>query len=223
MELNIYILLCRSLERLYNCRIVNSFFLLIFLDLIYQHNVLLPESPFAAIRVSIPTLNVLIIAIPSFDSYKIFFCDNFPTLGQRLRSQLRPLINNLKLNKVLPESQNHQAAHIRTPLSYQPPKSHHFNSSKEKTITRKLRTPIFRHYYCQICGSTSSYWTLHPPFYPSIINPISTCKSQAQINQAQTTATIKYTKISAIFRLYYKRITVTNYTCSTTINTARID
>ena len=54
-----------------------------FLDLIYQHNVIPPESPFAAIRDSIPTLNLLIIVVPSFTQYKIYYCDNCPTLGQR--------------------------------------------------------------------------------------------------------------------------------------------
>ena len=41
------------------------------LDLIYQHNVLPPKSAFAENRVSIPTLNLLIIVVPTFTSYKI--------------------------------------------------------------------------------------------------------------------------------------------------------
>ena len=52
-----------------------------FLNLIYQHNVLLSESPIAAIRVSIPNLNLLIIVVPTFTNYKIYYCDNCPTLG----------------------------------------------------------------------------------------------------------------------------------------------
>ena len=35
------------------------------LDLIYRHNVILPDSTFAAIRVSITTPNLLIIVVPS--------------------------------------------------------------------------------------------------------------------------------------------------------------
>ena len=58
-----------------------------FLDLIYQHNVLPPESTFAAIRVSIPTLNLLKIVVPTFTNYKICYCcNNCPNRGQRLTS-----------------------------------------------------------------------------------------------------------------------------------------
>ena len=64
-----------------------------FLDLIYLHNVILLESPCAAIRVSVLTLNLLIIVIPTSTDYKICYCDNCPTLGRNLLSQLRPLIN----------------------------------------------------------------------------------------------------------------------------------
>ena len=73
-----------------------------FLDLIYQHNVLPPESLFAAIRISLLTFNFLIIAIPSFTHYKIFYRDNRPTLCQRLTLQFRPLFNNQNLTKVIP-------------------------------------------------------------------------------------------------------------------------
>ena len=36
-----------------------------FVDLIYRHNVIPPKSPCAAIRVSVHTLNLLIIVIPT--------------------------------------------------------------------------------------------------------------------------------------------------------------
>ena len=72
-----------------------------FSDLIYLHNVIPPESPFAAIRVSVPTLNLLIIVVPTSIIYIIYYCDICPTLGQRLSSQLRPLINNPKLTQML--------------------------------------------------------------------------------------------------------------------------
>ena len=40
------------------------------------HNVISPESPCAAILVSVPTLNLLIIVIPASTNYKIYYCDN---------------------------------------------------------------------------------------------------------------------------------------------------
>ena len=41
------------------------------LDLIYLQSDIPPESPVAAVRVSIPTLNLLIIVVPSSTIYKI--------------------------------------------------------------------------------------------------------------------------------------------------------
>ena len=79
-----------------------TFFSADFLDLIYLHNVIPPELPCTAIRVSVPTLNLLIIVIPTSTDYKIDYCDNCPTLGQKLSSQLRPLVNNPTLSQVLP-------------------------------------------------------------------------------------------------------------------------
>ena len=73
-----------------------------FSDLIYLHNVIPPESPFAAITLSVPTLNLLIIVVPTSIIYKFYYCDICPNLGQRLSSQLRPLINNTTLTQVLP-------------------------------------------------------------------------------------------------------------------------
>ena len=73
-----------------------------FLDLILLHNVIPPESPCAATHVSVPTLNLLIIVIPTSTDYKIYYCDNCPTLGQRLSSQLCHLVNNQTLTQVLP-------------------------------------------------------------------------------------------------------------------------
>ena len=56
-----------------------------FLDLIYLHNVIQPESHCAAIRVSVPTLNLLLINIPTSADYKISYCDKCPTLGTDYR------------------------------------------------------------------------------------------------------------------------------------------
>ena len=55
-------------KRLYNLWIINSFSA-DFLDLIYLHNVIPSESPCAAIQVSVPTLNLLIIVIPTSTNY----------------------------------------------------------------------------------------------------------------------------------------------------------
>ena len=101
-----------------------TFFSADFLDLIYLHNVIPPESPCAAIRVGLPTLNLLIIVIPTSTDNKIYYCNNSPTLGQRLSSQLRPLVNNQTLTQVLPPSQNHLIAHTVKQLNNQHPKSH---------------------------------------------------------------------------------------------------
>ena len=44
-----------------------------FLDFIYLRNVIPPDSPCAAISVSVPTFNLLIIVIPTATVYKIFY------------------------------------------------------------------------------------------------------------------------------------------------------
>ena len=99
-----------------------------FLDLFYLQNAILTESPLAAIRVSVPTLNLPITVIPTFTDYKIYYCDNCPTLGQRLLSQLRPLLNNQTLTQVLPPSENRLVVHTAKQLNNQHLKSHHLNS-----------------------------------------------------------------------------------------------
>ena len=72
-----------------------------FLDFIYLHNIFLPELHCAAIQVNVTTLNILNIVIPTSTDYKNYYFDNCPTLGQRLSSQLRPLINNQTLTQIL--------------------------------------------------------------------------------------------------------------------------
>ena len=72
------------------------------LELSYLQNVIPPESPFAAIRLSITALNLLLIVVPHFTNYKIYDCDNCPITGQRITSQWRPLVNNPTLTQVLP-------------------------------------------------------------------------------------------------------------------------
>ena len=110
-----------------------------FLDLIYLYNVIPTESPCAAIRVSVRTLNLLIIVIPNATDYKIFYCDNRPTLGQRLSSQLSPLVNNQTLTQVLPPSQNHLVAHTVKRLNNPPPKNHHLSSIIKNHKHKKQR------------------------------------------------------------------------------------
>ena len=153
-----------------------------FIDLIYLHNVIAPESPFAAIRVSVPTLNLLIIVIPTSTDYKIYYWDNCPTLGQRLSSQLRPLINNPTLTQVLPPSQNQLVAHTVKRLNNPPPKSHHFFIKKSQAQDTE------EHLYSVITTAKSADRprpTGHSPLYPSISNPVSTHQSQPQIHQTQ--------------------------------------
>ena len=110
-----------------------------FSDLIYLHNVNPPESPCAAIRVSVPTLNLLIIVITTSTHYKFDYCDNCPTLGQNLSSHLRPLVINQILIQVLTQSQNHLVAHTAKPLNNQHPKSHHLSSLIKSHKHKKLR------------------------------------------------------------------------------------
>ena len=55
-----------------------------FLELIYQHNVIPAESPFAAIPVCIATLNLLIIVVPSFTHCKIYYCNLLPLSGPEI-------------------------------------------------------------------------------------------------------------------------------------------
>ena len=110
-----------------------------FLDVIHLHNVIPPESPFAATRVSVPTLNLLVIVNPTSSNYKIYYCDNCPTLGQRLSSQLRPLINNPTLTQVLPPSQNYLVAHTVKRLDNLLPKIYHLNSLIKNHKNKKPR------------------------------------------------------------------------------------
>ena len=97
------------------------------LYLIYLHNVNPPESPCAAVRVRVPTLNFLIIAIPTPTNYKIYYCKNCPLLGPSLASQLRPLVNNQTLTQVLPPYQNHLVAHTPKQLNSSHLKCHHLS------------------------------------------------------------------------------------------------
>ena len=98
------------------------------LDLIYLHKVIPSESPCVAIRVGLPTSNLLIIVIPTSTDCKIYYCDKCPALGHRLSSQLRPLVNSQTITQVLPPSQNRLVDNTVKQLNNQHPKSHHFNS-----------------------------------------------------------------------------------------------
>ena len=79
------------------------------------------------------------MVIPTSTHYKIYYCDNCPTLGQRLSSQLRPLDNNPSLTQVLPQSQNQLLAYTAKPLNSQHPKSHHLSSLLKNHKHNKLR------------------------------------------------------------------------------------
>ena len=111
----------------------NKSSLLIPLDLIYKHNSLPPESSFAAIRVSVLHLILLIILFPFCTHYKIIYCDISSTLGHRLISQLHLLNFNQSQTPVLPGLPNHQVDPKVTLLSNQPHKKHHFDLFNKKT------------------------------------------------------------------------------------------
>ena len=135
--------------------------------------------------VSMPTLNFLIIVVTTFTNHKIYFCDNCPTLGQRLTSQLRLVIKNPTLTQVLPPFSNHLAAHTVKRLSNPRPKSHHLDSflknhmhkRPKNTSTQSLLLPNLQIYLVLLDTS-------RPP-YPAFSNPIYTYQIQAQILQTQ--------------------------------------
>ena len=83
-----------------------TFFSADLLNINNQRIILPPQLPFAAFPVSKPTLILLINAVPSFSHYKIFHCDNFPTLGPQLTSELRPPISNLSVNNPISSYQS---------------------------------------------------------------------------------------------------------------------
>ena len=120
-----------------------------FLDLIFLYNVIPPESPCAAVRVSVPTLNLLIIVIPTAGNYQVYYCDNCPELDPSLSSQLRPLINNQTLSQVLPTYQNHIVVHTAKPRNNRPPKGrrlfslikNHKQKKERNTHTQSLLLP----------------------------------------------------------------------------------
>ena len=157
-----------------------------FFDLICLHNFILPDSPCTAIRVNEPTLNLLIIVISTSTDYKIYYCDNCPTLGHRLLSKVRPLFNNQTITQVLHPSQNSLVAHTAKQLNNQRSKSHPLNSliknhkhkKPRNTHTQSLLLP-----HLQI--DLVLLDTPPPPIYPTIGNPISPIKDQRKYTQAQ--------------------------------------
>ena len=81
---------------------------------------------------------------------------------------------------MIPRSKTRQVGHTVTP------KKSSFKLFRKIRSAKNRRTPLFSHYFCQICRQISSYWKLPPPLYPSVSYPISTYQSQAQILQTQT-------------------------------------
>ena len=110
-----------------------------FLNLVYLQNVIAPESPCAEIRVSVPTLNLLIIVIPTSTDYKIYYCDNCATLGPRIIVRVASSSQQSNTNPSAPLSQNHLVAHTVKQLNNQHPKSHHLNSLIENHKHKKPR------------------------------------------------------------------------------------
>ena len=122
-------------------------------------------------KVRVPTLNLLIIVIPTSTNYKIYYCNNCPTLGPSLSSQLRPLVNNPTLTQVLPPYRNHLAAHKAKQLNNQHPKSHHLISLIKNHKHKKLRNT---HTQSLLLSNLQIDLILldTPPLYPTIDNPI---------------------------------------------------
>ena len=81
-----------------------------FLDLIYLHIVFPPGSTFAAIRFSVPTLNLFIIVAPTSNDYIIFFWENCPTLGQKIIT-IASSNQQSNTNPSAHPSQSHLVAH----------------------------------------------------------------------------------------------------------------
>ena len=93
-----------------------------FLDFIYLHNVIPPESPCAAIRVSVPTLNLLTIVIPTSTDYQIYYCDTCPHFGAEMIVTIASSNQQSNTNSSAPPSQNHLVAHTAKRLNNQPQK-----------------------------------------------------------------------------------------------------
>ena len=116
-----------------------TFFSADFLDHIYLHNVIPPESPCATISVSVPTLNLLIFVIPTPNNYKIYYCNNCPMLSPILPSQLRPLVNNQTLTQVLSLSQNRLVAHTPKQINSPNQKQSSFKFFNKKPQTKETK------------------------------------------------------------------------------------
>ena len=170
-----------------------------FLYLIYLHNVIPPESPCAAIRVSLPNLNLLFTLYPTSTDYKICYCDNCPTLGQKLLSQLRPLVNNQTLFQVLPPSQNRLVAHTAKQLSSQHPKSQHLNSLIKQPQNKKPRKTHTQSLLLPNLQIDLVLLDTPPHFTPQSVIPYPPSKSKTNTpNASITTKTNNCTNFIAI-------------------------
>ena len=90
----------------------------------------------AAIRVNVPTLNLLIIVIPTSTDYKIYYCDNCPQFGLKIIVTIASSNQQSNTNPSAPPSQNCLVGHTAKQLNNQHPKSHHLNSFIKNQNTR---------------------------------------------------------------------------------------
>ena len=158
-----------------------------------------PESPCTAIRVSVPTLNLLIIVIPTSTHYKVNYCDDCPTTGLRLLSQLCPLVNHPTLTQGLPQSQNHLVAHTVKPLNNQHPKSHHLSSLIKSHKHKKLRNTTTQLLLVPNLQIDLVLLDNLPHFTPQSVIPSHPSKSNANTPNASTTTPNKYTNSITLF------------------------
>ena len=153
-----------------------------FLDLIYLHNVFLPESPCAAIRVSVPTLNIFVNCYPPpLLTIKFFIAIIPPLWAVTIASSSQ----QSSTNPSAPPSQNRLVAHTAKQLNNQHPNSHHLNSLRKN---HKHKKPRNTHTHSLLLPNLQIDLVLlytPPPLYPTIGNPICPHQNQTQIHQTQ--------------------------------------
>ena len=86
---------------------------------------------------------------------------------------------------MLPRPQNHQAVDIVTLPNNQPPKSHHLNSLIRSNKHKKLRNIQTRSLLLPNLQIDLVLLKIHPPFHPTVSNPVPTYHRLAQIHIRQ--------------------------------------
>ena len=101
--MKIHTLISLSKEKTIHSGKIHQNFSVDFVDYIYNYNKFPTESLFAALRVSKPHLNLLIIIVASNTDYKIIYCNHIrPSIEQSLTEQLRTLTFNPTISQCSP-------------------------------------------------------------------------------------------------------------------------